>query len=108
MKARTLLITITIISIGFTSCTPKESAWQGTIEEVDGVTVVKNPLNPMSGDNGNLKLEESFTIDFEKDELAEVGISDIGGFDVDSEGNVYFWCFVSSENLIYKFNNINH
>ena len=104
MKARTLLITITIISIGFTSCTPKESAWQGTIEEVDGVTVVKNPLNPMSGDNGNLKLEESFTIDFEKDELAEVGISDIGGFDVDSEGNVYFWCFVSSENLIYKFN----
>jgi hypothetical protein len=104
MKSTTILVSTIIISLGIVSCTSQKSEWQGTIEEVDGVTIVNNPINPVAEENGNLRLEESLIIDLEKDELAELGISEIGGFDVDSERNVYLWSYANSENFIYKFN----
>ncbi len=44
-------ILLFIPSILFFSCSQQKSEWEGTIEEVDGVTVVKNPKEPMCGED---------------------------------------------------------
>jgi len=44
-------------------------------------------------------LEEEFVIDFERADLAELGMGAVRGFDVDLEGNI----FCLSESKIYKF-----
>lgn len=72
----------------------------------DGVEVIVNYLEPykIKGEPSTLHLEEEFTIDTEKEEIAELGLTDIRGFDVDSEENIYiFMPPLSKENLIYKF-----
>ena len=56
-KASIFLIFVFIPVIIFAeSCKRQEKDWRGTIEEVEGVTIVKNPLEPMS---------EDFIIDFD-------------------------------------------
>jgi len=42
-------------------CSSQKTEWQGTIEVVDGVTVVKNPLDPMYGEE-ILAIEEELSI----------------------------------------------
>ena len=55
-----ILLLICIFSL-YLCCSPHKKEWQGTIEEVDGVTVVKNPKEPLYiGDV--LELEEDLTI----------------------------------------------
>jgi len=51
-----ILITslITILSL-FISCGPQKAGWQGRIEEVNGVTVVSNPEEPMSKNAGRIR-----------------------------------------------------
>jgi hypothetical protein len=94
-----LIITLSI----FLCCSSKKTEWQGTIEEVNGVTVVKNPKEPMY--EGKLfTLEEEFSIDTERDEIASVGLTDIMHFDVDSKGNIYCLNEMSNEKFIVKFN----
>ena len=70
-------------------CGQKQDEVEIIIE--DGIEVVLNHLEPykIKGEAGNLILQEQFTIDTEKDEIAAIGLSDISGFDVDSEGNIY-------------------
>ena len=81
-----LFYLIIILSL-FICCSPHKAEWQGTIEEVDGVMVVKNPKEPMY--EGKLfTLEEEFSIDTERDEIASFGLTDIMHFDVDSNGNI--------------------
>jgi hypothetical protein len=80
--------TIVFISllILFIACGKQKTEWKGTIEEVDGVTVVKNPDNPLySGDVFNIE-----------EELAVGGADANGEFmfsrialDVDDKGNLY-------------------
>ena len=72
----------------------------------DGVEVIVNHLEPykIEGELSTLHLEEEFTIDTEKDYVAEVGLADIENFDVDSKGNIYCLNNRSSENCIIKFN----
>ena len=41
----TLIIVLSILAL---SCSQQKHRWQGTIEEVDGVTVVKNPKEPIA------------------------------------------------------------
>ncbi len=43
------------------SCQEQKTEWKGTIEEVDGVTVVKNPKEPMYGED-LFSLEEELSI----------------------------------------------
>jgi len=43
------------------SCKQQKTEWKGTIEEVDGVTVVKNPKEPMYGEDV-FSLEEDLSI----------------------------------------------
>jgi hypothetical protein len=86
------------------SCGPKQDKVERVIE--DGVEVVINHIEPykIKGEPSILHLEEDFTIDTERDDLAEVGLTDMGSFDVDSKGNIYF--FQGREfdlNVVYKF-----
>ena len=59
-----LLLPVFII---LASCGQQKTEWQGTIEEGDGVTVVKNPKEPMyTGDV--LSLEEDLVLGREEKE----------------------------------------
>jgi len=71
----------------------------------DGVEVVINHLEPykVEGEPNKLTLEEEYIIDFESEDLAEVGMTDIMGFDIDSDGNIYFWSVESPRDFIFKF-----
>ena len=72
----------------------------------DGVEVVINHQEPyeIKGEPSILHLDEEFTIDTERNEIAEIGVTDIGSFDVDSQGNIYlFQEQESDENLVFKF-----
>lgn len=51
----------------------------------------------------SLHLEEEFTIDTERKDLAERNFVDIGEFDVNPEGSIYIESEKSGENLIFKF-----
>ena len=48
------------IIVSIVSCRQQKSTWKGTIEEVNGVTVVKNPKEPIH-DEGMLSLNELST-----------------------------------------------
>ena len=43
------------------SCGKTKDAWQGTVEEIDGITVVKNPLEPLYGIEA-FRMEEELCI----------------------------------------------
>jgi hypothetical protein len=68
------------------SCQQQKAEWKGTIQEVDGVTVVKNPKEPMYGEL-ILDLEEDLCIGREDDENYQFYRA--SGLAVDSEDNIY-------------------
>ncbi len=88
----------------FFSCGVRTDKVEKIVE--DGVEVVLNHLEPyrIRGEPSTFTLEEEFTIDFEREDLARVGIGEVWGFDVDSQGNVY--CLTESQ--IFKFDNRGH
>jgi hypothetical protein len=88
------------------SCTPNQEKVEKIME--DGAEVVINHLEPykIKGEPSILHFEEEFTIDTEKDEIAELGVPDIGRFDIDSEGNIYF--LQGRKNLVFKFDKDGH
>ena len=52
MKNKTKVISIVLsfsVFFMFVSCQKQKAEWKGTIEEVDGVTIIKNPKEPMYG-----------------------------------------------------------
>jgi hypothetical protein len=71
----------------------------------DGVEVVLNHLKPyrIRGEPSILHLEEAFVIDLERDNLAEIGLTDIRNFDVDSEGNIFILGHQADGDSIFKF-----
>jgi hypothetical protein len=81
---------------------------QAGVERImeDGVEVVINHLQPykIKSEPASLILDEELIIDFESDDIATLGISDITGFNVDSSGNIYVGSLRSTENFIFKFN----
>jgi len=70
----------------------------------DGVEVIVNHLEPykIKGEPSQLNLDEEFIVDFERDDLAELGITGTDRFDVDSEGNIYFLESYRKDNQIFK------
>jgi hypothetical protein len=98
------LIYLSIIIIFIVYCGPKSDQVDKYIE--NGVEVVINHLYPyeIKGEPIHLTLEKEFSIDFADDQIGELGIADASDFDVDSEGNIYFFYSNKEENLIYKFN----
>ena len=65
----------------------QKAKWKGTIEKIDGVTVVKNPKEPMYGDDV-FHLEEELSIGKEG-KGDEYIFSDIRDIDVGEEGKLY-------------------
>ena len=85
MKFRTILVSFVILSI--VSCVGQKTEWQGTIEVVDGVTVVKNPKKPMY-EKDVFTIEEDLKIgESVRDENYK--FSYISSLDVDKEENIY-------------------
>jgi len=80
-------IFIMALSLIALSCTQQTAKWQGTIEEVDGVTVVKNPKEPMYPEVV-FSLEEELSIgDVEGEE--EYMFSLPTSIAVDDDENIY-------------------
>jgi hypothetical protein len=79
-----IFLFMTVVPI---SCKQQKTEWQGTIEEVDGVTVVKNPKEPIyEGDV--FILEEELSIG-ETDGQPEYMFSYIRSIAVDEEERIY-------------------
>ena len=69
------------------SCQQQKAEWKGTIEEVNGVTVVKNPKEPMYGEDV-FRLEEELSIG-EAEGREEYMFSPIRSIAVDEEERIY-------------------
>jgi len=89
----------------FFSCGPKQERVEKITE--DGVEVVINHLEPykLKGELATVTLVKEFVIDTEKDDLVDIGFYQPEAFDVDSDGNIYFIQWESSDNYIFKFDN---
>ena len=100
MKKMVFLFFVIAISI---YCSPKSEQVEKFME--DGVEVVMNHLEPyqIKGEPSNLSLEKEFSIDFEGDDIGELGIADATDFEVDAKGNIYFFYSHKEGNLIFKF-----
>jgi hypothetical protein len=91
-----------IIPISF-FCSPKSEQVEKYIE--DGVEVVMNHVEPykMKGESSSLALEIEFSIDFSRDDIGELGIASAKDFEVDSQGNIYFFYADKEGDLVFKF-----
>jgi len=71
----------------------------------DGVEVILNHIEPYTfkGKHSSLQLEKQIAIDAERNDLVNIGLTEIHSFDVDSDGNIYILCFQNDDNLIFKF-----
>lgn len=69
------------------SCNQQKAEWQGTIEEKDGVIIVKNPKEPMYTEDV-FSLEEELSIG-EADGPEEYMFSNLGNLAVDDRGYIY-------------------
>lgn len=96
-----------IIPLVFLFCFIFSCRKQEQVERImeDGVEVTINHLEPyrIKGEPSNFHLEKEFVIDSEHDVMANLGLTDIGAFDVDSKGNIYLVNPKAGENIIYKF-----
>lgn len=88
MRAKIVSIVLLVLLLLVTlSCVQNENGWKGTIEEKDGLIVVKNPIESIFGEN-IFQLEEELSIgksDNEKDYLFE----NVSSVAVDNEYNIY-------------------
>jgi len=99
---RNLSLLLALLSLSF--CTQIQDKVEKIME--DGVEVIVNHLEPykIRGELTTLTLKEEFTIDLEKDEIAEIGLDDIWGFDVNSEGDIYLFKPPTTQgDLVYRF-----
>lgn len=86
MVRKILLPAVISILLGFNlACQKQTTKWQGTIEEVDGVTVVKNPDKPFYGEL-MLDLGEDLNIGKEDEDYLFYRVR---GISLDSEDNIY-------------------
>lgn len=102
MKKLLLILFLVVLLCSIFGCQQREQI-ERIIEE--GVEVVINHQEPykMKGALSTLILEKEISIDMERDDLAEIGISDVSSANADSEGNIYFYRYQRSENFIFKF-----
>lgn len=88
MKYKLILAILFITPIIVTlSCTQKDTEWKGTIEEVNGVTVIKNTEKPKNPDAGRvLQLKEEFRI---TDESGKYFFRRPRNFQIAQDGNLF-------------------
>jgi hypothetical protein len=102
MKVKPVSISVlSLFMIVTLSCSPKEAGWKGTIEEKDGVIIVKNPLEPMVGVDA-ISLEEDLLIGGGQPKDIP-SFSLITNLDVDQRGQIYV--LDNRESCLYIFDN---
>ena len=88
MRIRNFVILVLwIFTVLLFGCKKQTAEWKGMIEEVDGITVVKNPKEPMYGEEV-FSLEEELSIG-EVAGTEEYMFSRIDDIAVDDEENIY-------------------
>ena len=90
MKTKTKVLSIVLflsVSIMLVSCKKPKAEWKGTIEEVNGVTVVKNPKEPIYVEDV-FSLEEELSIG-EAEGREEYMFSQARSIAVDEKGRIY-------------------
>ncbi|MCK4431274.1 MAG: 6-bladed beta-propeller [Candidatus Aminicenantes bacterium] len=97
------LIYLGLILSLFSYCGHKQERVDKIIE--DGVEVVLNHLEPykIKGEPTAFSLEKEFTIDTERNDIAEFGLADVDSFTVDLDGNIYILSPKSGEKVVFKF-----
>ncbi len=91
MKVKTLIFSIALfipILIATVSCGLRGSGWKGTIEEENGVIVVRNPMEPVYS-AGAIVLEEELSIGDTLEGREEYIFSDIRHIAVDDKERIY-------------------
>ena len=89
MKFRFKYVQACILAFVFITsieCQKQKIGWQGSVEEENGIRVVKNPAEPLYGEL-IIELEEDLSIGSVEDE--NTMFYRIGSMDVDSQGNIY-------------------
>jgi hypothetical protein len=81
-------IGLLFILLAMSLCARTPSAVEKIME--DGTEVVINPAD-LDRKEPLFSLEEEFVMDLEEERLASLGLTDIWGFDVDSEGSIYLF-----------------
>ncbi|MBN1939682.1 MAG: hypothetical protein JW843_08850 [Candidatus Aminicenantes bacterium] len=86
------------------ACGSKEAPVEKTVDEM-GTEIVLNRKEPakLAGAPADLELVEEWRLDTGDDATASFGLSDIGEFDIDAEGNVFFLADPSHEKAVLKF-----
>lgn len=74
------------VFIMLVSCAKQKAEWEGTIEEENGVKIIKNPSEPLYGEI-NLQLEKDLSIGHEGDE--QYMFYRAHNIEVDTEGNIF-------------------
>lgn len=93
------LIFVIAFSIMMLSCNQQKAKWQGTIEDVDGITTIRNPETPLfSGDS--LTLAEDLIIQA-SGENDEYQFGEIYGISTDNDENIYTLDGKESKILIF-------
>ncbi len=99
------LIYLTLMISLFLFCGPKNEKVERLIE--DGIEVVINHIEPyqIRAEPSKLSIEKEFTIDLEKDEFVNIGLTDsLAGVDVDSVGNIFLFQYpFGGRNIVFKF-----
>ena len=79
-------ISFLLILVFVSACGQKHTEWQGTIEDLDGITVVKNPVEPYYG-KFVAELEEDLSIGNKNDD--NYRFYRVRGIALDSKDNIY-------------------
>jgi len=100
--SKQITLILSLFCIG--ACAPTQSHVERTID--NGVEVIVNREQPyiMKGEPKSLSLQEELIIDLEKESIASLGLTAVWGFDVNSEGYIYFFKSpLSQDDLVLKF-----
>ena len=84
-------ITFSLVLILFNACGQPQDKWQGTVEEVNGVTIVKNPTEPKYLEDP-IMLEENLIIGVDEGDENYMFSAPID-IDADSKGFIYILDF---------------
>ncbi len=97
-------VVIVLSLVVLAACGPQRARVERVTDE-EGVEVVLNGFEPAPAGarHSSLALEEEMAIDTEDDAVARSGLTDIGLFDADSGGNVYFAGRGPNEESVIKF-----
>jgi len=82
-----LVITILAVFLFAAACSNKDSGWKGTVSVENGVSIIKNPSEPIF-ENPVFSIKEELVIRG-SEEQEEWIFQDIGTLDVDEKGNIY-------------------